>query len=76
MSAVADPAPAGRIGRLSTFLYLRPRLVLLLLLLPPLLWLGIVYVGSLLALLAQSFFSAKVALSILSFMRQIRRHFG
>ena len=57
MSAVAEPAPSGRIGRLSTFLYLRPRLVLLLLLLPPLLWLGIVYVGSLLALLAQSFFS-------------------
>jgi putative spermidine/putrescine transport system permease protein len=63
MSAVAEPAPhgppaqPGAIGRLSTFLYLRPRLVLLLLLLPPLLWLGIVYVGSLLALLAQSFFS-------------------
>ena len=57
----ADPAwsagAPGAIGRLSTFLYLRPRLVLLLLLLPPLLWLGIVYVGSLLALLAQSFFS-------------------
>ena len=31
--------------------------MLLLLLLPPLLWLGIVYLGSLLALLAQSFFS-------------------
>ena len=43
--------------RLSTVLYLRPRLALLLLLLPPLLWLGIVYLGSLLALLAQSFFS-------------------
>ncbi len=63
MSAVAEPTPhgppaqPGAIGRLSTFLYLRPRLVLLLLLLPPLLWLGIVYVGSLLALLAQSFFS-------------------
>ena len=44
-------------GRLSTFLYLRPRLVLSLLLVPPLLWLGIVYLGSLFALLAQSFFS-------------------
>ena len=31
--------------------------MLLLLLLPPLLWLGVVYLGSLLALLAQSFFS-------------------
>ena len=47
---------AGRLGRLSTWLYLRPRVVLLLLLVPPLLWLGIVYLGSLLALLAQSFF--------------------
>ena len=35
----------------------RPRLFLLLLLGPPLLWLGVVYVGSLIALLAQSFFS-------------------
>ena len=47
---------AGRLGRLSTWLYLRPRVVLLLFLVPPLLWLGIVYLGSLLALLAQSFF--------------------
>ncbi len=44
-------------GRISTALYLRPRMALLLLLLPPLLWLGIVYMGSLLALLAQSFFA-------------------
>jgi putative spermidine/putrescine transport system permease protein len=35
----------------------RPRLLLLILLVPPLLWIGVVYVGSLLALLAQSFFS-------------------
>jgi putative spermidine/putrescine transport system permease protein len=34
-----------------------PRLLLAILLGPPLLWLGIVYVGSLLALLAQSFFA-------------------
>jgi putative spermidine/putrescine transport system permease protein len=54
------PAPAAREGllaRLSTGLYLRPNLALMLLLLPPLLWLGIVYMGSLLALLIQSFFS-------------------
>ncbi|MGH6931973.1 MAG: ABC transporter permease [Dongiaceae bacterium] len=43
-------------GRLSTFLYLRPRLVLLLLLVPPLLWLGVIYLGSLFAMLLQSFF--------------------
>lgn len=42
--------------RLSTFLYLRPRLALLLFLLPPLVWLGVVYLGSLGALLVQSFF--------------------
>jgi putative spermidine/putrescine transport system permease protein len=50
---IAAPAP---LTRLSSFLYLRPRLVLTLLLVPPLLWLGIVYLGSLFALLAQSFF--------------------
>jgi len=37
-------------------LYLRPALLLLLLLTPPILWLGIVYLGSLFALLLQSFF--------------------
>jgi putative spermidine/putrescine transport system permease protein len=53
----ADAAPTtGALGRLSTFLYLRPRFVLLLLLVPPLLWLGVIYLGSLFALLAQSLF--------------------
>ena len=41
---------------MSDLLYPHPRLFLALLLGPPLLWLGVVYVGSLLALLAQSFF--------------------
>jgi putative spermidine/putrescine transport system permease protein len=41
---------------LSTFLYRRPRLVLTALLIPPLLWLGVIYLGSLFTLLAQSFF--------------------
>jgi putative spermidine/putrescine transport system permease protein len=50
-----DAAP-GTLRRLSTYLYLRPRLVLMLLLVPPLLWLGVIYLGSLFALLAQSFF--------------------
>ena len=50
-------AAAGSLGRrLSTALYLRPALLLMLLLTPPLLWLGIVYLGSLFALLLQSFF--------------------
>lgn len=42
--------------RLSNLLYLRPRLLLALLLGPPLLWLGVIYLGSLATLLAQSFF--------------------
>jgi putative spermidine/putrescine transport system permease protein len=42
--------------RLSTGLYLRPRLLLAVLLGPPILWLGVVYLGALAALLAQSFF--------------------
>jgi putative spermidine/putrescine transport system permease protein len=53
----ADGTPTlGPLGRLSTFLYLRPRVMLLLLLVPPLLWLGVIYLGSLFALLAQSLF--------------------
>jgi len=42
--------------RVSTFLYLRPAVTLALLLGPPLLWLGVIYLGSLFALLVQSFF--------------------
>ncbi|MCI0669937.1 MAG: ABC transporter permease [Myxococcaceae bacterium] len=47
----------GLLRALSTFLYRRTTLFLLLLLTPPLLWFGIVYVGSLLALLTQSFYT-------------------
>ncbi len=54
-TAVATAPSLGR--RLSNGLYRRPTLLLLLLLAPPLMWLGIVYLGSLFALLAQSFFS-------------------
>jgi putative spermidine/putrescine transport system permease protein len=52
--------PAGRAGapgrRISAFFYRRPRLALALLLAAPLLWLGVVYLGSLCALLMTSFF--------------------
>ncbi len=41
---------------IANALYRNPRLLLALLLGPPLIWLGIVYLGSLFALLAQSFF--------------------
>ncbi|MCC8932579.1 ABC transporter permease [Rhizobium sp. 'Codium 1'] len=47
----------GLMARLSDQLWRRPNLLLVLMLVPPLLWLGIIYVGSLLALLLQSFFS-------------------
>jgi putative spermidine/putrescine transport system permease protein len=43
--------------RISTYLYLRPRLILLLLLLPPLIWFVVVYIGALLTMLINSFFS-------------------
>ena len=43
--------------RLSNVLYRRSTLRLLLLLTPPLLWFGVVYLGSLLAMLAQSFYT-------------------
>jgi putative spermidine/putrescine transport system permease protein len=57
-AAAATLAPrGGPVGRLADALWRHPRVHLLLLLIPPLLWLGIVYLGSLFALLAQSFFS-------------------
>jgi putative spermidine/putrescine transport system permease protein len=51
------PGSGGMRGVLSDTFWRKPKLLLLLMLLPPLLWLGIVYIGSLIALLAQSFFS-------------------
>lgn len=47
---------APMLSRLSTFLYRRPRLVLSLLLLPPLIWFVVVYLGSLATMLLNSFF--------------------
>ncbi len=43
-------------NRLSTYLYRRPKLVLALLLLPPLIWFVVVYLGALAAMLLNSFF--------------------
>lgn len=56
----ANPAiltGGGALRTLSDALFRRPLWLLLLLLAPPLIWLGVVYVGSLLALLLQSFYS-------------------
>jgi len=47
----------GFTDRLSDMLWRRPRVLLVIMLALPVLWLGVVYLGSLLALLVQSFFS-------------------
>jgi putative spermidine/putrescine transport system permease protein len=61
MSTVTSPPTiergGGLLDRLSATFWRQPKLLLLLMLTPPLLWLGIIYIGSLFALLAQSFFS-------------------
>ena len=63
MTAVAESGGAilanrrGWFGALSDHFWRRPGLLIFLMLLPAILWLGIVYLGSLLALLLQSFFS-------------------
>jgi putative spermidine/putrescine transport system permease protein len=57
VSALAlEGTPRSLRLRLSDALYRRHGLLILLLLVPPMLWVGVVYVGSLLALLANSFF--------------------
>ena len=54
--AIAPPRETV-LRRVSDALIARRGLLLLLLLTPPLLWLGVIYLGALFALLAQSFFS-------------------
>ncbi len=51
------PGRRGLFGGLWDLFWRRPNLLLFLMLLPPVLWLGIIYLGALFALLAQSFFS-------------------
>ncbi|OOG73927.1 spermidine/putrescine ABC transporter permease [Sinorhizobium sp. A49] len=61
MTAVVEhitiPDRRGPAGRLSDFFWKHPHVLLTVMLAPPLLWLGVVYIGSLFALLLQSFFS-------------------
>lgn len=58
MTAASAILPARGPGdRLTGLFWRRPGLLLLLLVLPPLLWLGVVYLGSLAALLLQSFYA-------------------
>ncbi len=47
----------GWADRLTATFWRRPNLLLVLLIAPPLIWLGVIYLGSLLALLLQSFYS-------------------
>ena len=55
--AYASMAPNGALRRFSSLLYRRPNLYLALLLLPPLLWFGAIYLGSLLGLMWQGFYT-------------------
>ncbi len=56
MTALAESPPRrGWSHRLSNLLWRRPALLLVLCLAPPLLWLGVIYLGSLFALLLQAF---------------------
>jgi putative spermidine/putrescine transport system permease protein len=60
VSTTAGALPSvggGPLRGLSSFFYRRSTLYLFLLLVPPLLWLGTVYLGTLFALLMQSFYS-------------------
>lgn len=57
MTAPAILPSRGLPDRLTALFWRRPRLLLGLLMAPPLLWLGVVYLGSLAALLLQSFYS-------------------
>ncbi len=54
-SALLPERGAG--DRMTAIFWRRPRVLLALLITPPLLWLGVVYIGSLAALLLQSFYS-------------------
>ena len=56
-AAVITDEREGFLDRISDIFFARPKLLTFLLLLPPLLWIGVVYVGSLFALLLQSFYS-------------------
>ncbi len=49
--------PSATTGRVSALFWRKPSLALFLLLLGPLMWFGIVYLGSLLTLLWQSFYT-------------------
>ncbi len=57
MTSPATFAARGLADRLTATFWRRPNLLLVLMLSPPLIWLGVIYLGSLAALLWQSFYS-------------------
>lgn len=58
MSSSVAPIPNNsRLARLSDYIWSHPKQVLIAMLILPVLWLGVVYLGSLATLLIQSFFS-------------------
>ncbi|MGB3536654.1 MAG: ABC transporter permease [Mesorhizobium sp.] len=68
------PGSGGMRGALSDTFWRKPKLLLLLMLLPPILWLGIVYIGSLIALLAQSFFSIDEFSGLINHQLTLKTH--
>lgn len=66
--------PGSVASRLSTYLYRHPLLLLLLFLTPPLLWLGIIYLGALFALLMQSFFSIDEFTGLIKYQFTLRTY--
>ena len=57
MTAPAILPAKGSADRLTGLFWRKPNVLLILLIAPPLIWLGVVYLGSLAALLVQSFYS-------------------
>jgi putative spermidine/putrescine transport system permease protein len=66
--------PQSPASRLSTFLYSHPLLLLVLLLTPPILWLGVIYLGALFALLMQSFFSIDEFTGLIRYQLTLRTY--
>ncbi len=66
--------PQSPASRLSTFLYSHPLLLLVLLLIPPILWLGVIYLGALFALLMQSFFSIDEFTGLIRYQLTLRTY--
>ena len=63
------------LNRASTYLYQRPRLILALLLGPPMLYMLVVYLGSLVALLVYSFFSLDEFTGLINYQPTLNTYF-